>query len=742
MLRWLGLGVALGVVVVALGLSLRHAPQSVGSNTTTTRHIQERYAFPSLTVGVRSELEREETERASPLTLADFAAIQQVVHHEGVPQTQVAGLNATRRLPAIVQAHPELADLPPVCVSSLPGIELLPPANEIVVPEEVGTTNVSLHPAAPPLPSLSESPELYNPHAQASADWKQVKQEIVAENAGLDPHAEVFAKSQYPSATECRKCHEQIYEEWAISSHANAGVSPMFHKFEQKLNALAQGTLGYFCMRCHAPVAVTMKQPRWESIGNGPKVFREGVTCVACHRVVEKYAKTNGERRMEPGPLESPIVGSSNGAGLQKVLEQKDEYKVKLDPQDESPGQLIHGRVIQFEQLSESTFCVSCHQVAVHPGIKLEVVWEQYRHSPAYQKGITCQDCHTGRVPGKAEGYCESYVAIINGKPSGPPRKHTNHAFFGPGYSIAHPGIFPQNPDADRWTMHQWLLFDWRAGWGTEAFEEQIESGALEVPFPPEWQNVDDRLDAREVLDANFKRLRVKDELRRQVMENGSRIDGPYFDPDCQHPSGAVVAGRDLKLNYLVTNKNEGHNMPTGSLGAQPQLWLNAVLVGPDGRKVWESGYLDTSGDLADRHSADVHNGKVPFDRQLFNLQTKFLITNIKGTDREMPLPVNIDIDQLPFIRPAPQPVTVLNHPPFIRMEAHSIAPCGSRRAKYHIPGSAIARPGVYRLSVRMRSRGEPMYFMKFVDSTPEMMRSMNEKILDIHPYTVAFEVR
>jgi nitrate/TMAO reductase-like tetraheme cytochrome c subunit len=552
----------------------------------------------------------------------------------------------------------------------------------------------------------------------------------------------VFAKTLYPSATACKKCHEQVYEEWAISSHANASVSPMFHKFEQKLNSLAQGTLGYFCMRCHAPVATTMKHPRWASIGDGPRVFREGVTCVACHRVVEKYAKTNGERRMEPGPLESIVVSSGDGAGLQQVLQRKDEFKVKIDPQDQSPGQLIHSKVIQFEELSNSTFCVSCHQVAVHPGIKLEVVWEQYRHSPAYKKGISCQDCHMGRVPGKAEGYCQSYTAVIDGKPSGLPRKHSNHAFFGPGYSIAHPGIFPQNPEADRWTMSQWLTFNWRAGWGTEEFEQCVEDGEVEGAFPPEWADSDDRRDARDILDANFKRLKIKDELRRQVMENGSHIDGPFFEPGSHTPSGAIATGRDLKLHYVVTNTNQGHNMPTGSLGAQPQLWLNVVLVGPDGCKKWESGYLDTTGDLADQHSLDVHAGKVPFDRQLFNLQTKFLITNVKGTDREMPLPVNIDIDQLPFIRPAPQPVTVLNHPPFIRMEAHSIAPCGSRKAHYQIPAAALSQPGVYRLSLRMRSRGEPMYFMRFVESTPEMMYSMNEKILDVHPYTVAFEVR
>ena len=44
--------------------------------------------------------------------------------------------------------------------------------------------------------------------------------------------------------------------------------------------------------------------------------------------------------------------------------------------------------------------------------------------------------------------------------------------------------------------------------------------------------------------------------------------------------------------------------MPSGSLGAQPQLWLNAVLIGPDGSHLWESGHLDTNGDLCDYHWA------------------------------------------------------------------------------------------------------------------------------------------
>ena len=45
-------------------------------------------------------------------------------------------------------------------------------------------------------------------------------------------------------------------------------------------------------------------------------------------------------------------------------------------------GAKIHAKVKRFAQISKSEFCVSCHQVAINLGIKLEVVWEQYRASP------------------------------------------------------------------------------------------------------------------------------------------------------------------------------------------------------------------------------------------------------------------------------------------------------------------------------------------------------------------------
>jgi hypothetical protein len=556
---------------------------------------------------------------------------------------------------------------------------------------------------------------------------------LAADPAAEDPHAKVFGENAYPSAKQCAICHQQIYQEWSLSNHAYASISPMFHKFEQRINDLSQGTAGNFCMRCHSSVGSAMGESREAPIWARAPVSREGVTCISCHRVAEQYGKVNGERRLVPGDIHQPVYGPTGGAYLAEVIERKGDYKVSTGPGER--GAAIHTEAIRFQSISTSQFCMSCHQVAVHPGIKLEVVWDQYRDSPAERQGISCQDCHMGKVPGVPSGYAEGPAAIVADKPVNPGRKRTNHAFAGPGYPIAHPGLFPHHPKNDTFGIEDWLRFDYRAGWGTPEFEDAVDAGRKSVEFPDAWSDRSDREEARAIVDANLKRLEEKRQLRREVMEHGSRIDGPFF-------ARAPRRGRALRFTYTITNTNPGHNLPSGSLGAQPEIWLNVALIDPAGKTVWESGYVDRYGDMADLHSRDVREGALAHDDQLVNLQTKFLITNVKGTDREAYLPINVDIDQLPFIRPAGQPITVMNHPPFIRMEGRSIPPLGTRAASYRVPGKYLPKPGTYRLAVRLRSRAEPIYFMQFVYATKDMEQAMNEWMLDIHPYTVEFDVR
>ena len=562
---------------------------------------------------------------------------------------------------------------------------------------------------------------------------RRAKEKPLGEEQSPGSAVDAETLSLYPTAAKCGECHKQIYEEWSSSQHAYASISPMFHKFEQKFQELTQGTVGTFCVRCHQQVGTQLGESRETPLWARSQISREGVSCITCHRVKESYGKVNGERRVEPGKIYEPVYGSGEKSVIQDVLDNKETYSVKTGT--DGRGNDIHKGMITNDQITKSEFCVSCHQVAVNLGIKLEIVWDQYRDSPARKAGVTCQDCHMGKVPGKPSGYATAPSAIVGGKEINPGRKHANHRFIGPGYSIAHPGIFPHNTKAQAFSIKDWLQFDWRGGWGTADFEDKVAEGRIKVGFPKRWADALDREDARDIIEENLAKLDERDKLRKQVMENSIKVDGPYI-------KGDKKVGKTLAFSYKIKNTNTGHNLPSGSLGAQPQLWVNVALVDPHGKNIWESGYVDSNGDMANLHSLDVGAGRIKADQQLVHFQTMFLTTNVKGTDREMYLPVNFDIDPLPHLRPPGVPTTVLNHPPFVRMENRSLAPLGEKVVTYRVPGKLINKPGKYRLAFRMRSRAEPIYFMRFVESTKEMEQSMNERIMNFHDFTVQFEVK
>ena len=140
--------------------------------------------------------------------------------------------------------------------------------------------------------------------------------------------------------------------------------------------------------------------------------------------------------------------------------------------------------MITNDQINKSEFCVSCHQVAVNPGIKLEIVWDQYRDSPARAGRHYLPGLPHGQGRRKARRLCDR--ADRRGQRQGdqPGTKHANHRFIGPGYPIAHPGLFPHNRKAQAYSIKDWLEFDWRAGWGRTVRGQDWQTGAIKVDFP------------------------------------------------------------------------------------------------------------------------------------------------------------------------------------------------------------------------------------------------------------------
>ena len=133
---------------------------------------------------------------------------------------------------------------------------------------------------------------------------------------------------------------------------------------------------------------------------------------------------------------------------------------------------------------------------------------------------------------------------------------------------------------------------------------------------------------------------------------------------------------RGLRFKIKVYNGTDGHGVPTG-FDAERLVFLQTTVTNCQGKIVFKSGDLDPNGDVRDEHSVYVHHGELPLDTFLFSLQTKFIVRNIRGGEREQVLPVPYGLDPLPYIRPETRPHTVLGRPIAPQAEAK---PGGKRR--------------------------------------------------------------
>ncbi len=534
------------------------------------------------------------------------------------------------------------------------------------------------------------------PAAPAAAPAAQGEQAEPAKKSadGDTAHGELFAKSVYPSAIECSECHPKQFREWAVSSHAYAQLSPIFNAFQRTVNVAFNGSNGDFCFRCHTQVGTALSESPNIPNQQRSEVSREGITCISCHRIDETYNKISGRLFIEKGPITSQVFGPTDNKELKRVLSDSKDYQVSSDP--DKPGRKVHGDIKHFAPIRSSTFCGSCHDVTLFNGFRLEEAFSEYRTSPAAANGTTCQDCHMGKVQGRPDGYEFGPAAMIEGVPTRD-RRITSHLFSGPDYSIVHPGFFPHNKAAQELaTISEWTQFDYKAGWGTDAFEKNLPK---DYKFPDRWRSVDDRYDARAIIETQLKLLDYQNQKRLEILRNGYQI-GEVVKSD------ASTSGLSFKVE--VKNGTDGHNIPTG-FTEERLVWLDTTVTDPSGKVVFHSGDRDPYGDVRDRHSSYVRAGEVPIDDQLFNLQATVLVRNLRGSEQPAVIPIPFPNTALPYVRPATNSAVLTGQPTLVRNQKRNIDPLGHRWAEYSVDGSALTGKGTYKVSVVLRSQMVPV---------------------------------
>lgn len=521
--------------------------------------------------------------------------------------------------------------------------------------------------------------------------WLEGRPLTSVQAEALIAHNNLLVTTKYPSATQCAECHPGQYREWSVSSHAYAQISPVYNSMQATLNKLTNGTNGDFCVRCHNQAGMSIKEPVFTANQNRLPVTREGISCIVCHRIKDAYGRVSGRFSLETGPITTPMYGPRGDAVLKEVL---NNFEVTTDDAKgtinwrEDGKQVIHSGAVKVKTFETPQLCSNCHDVNGQNGFRLEEAYSQFRNAPAATNAETCQDCHMGKIMGEKSGYNEGPIAFIGGVPT-PSGKRSNHMFAGPDYSVVSPGIFPHNPEAETIaSFKEWLQFDVEGGWGTDEFEKTVTDKTV---FPAVWKEERHRRRARAFID---NQLRLLSEYRAQCQR--TLRHGYQF--------GKLTILKNnadgLNFNVELRNATDGHGVPTG-FDAERLVFLETTVTDREGHVVFKSGDRDPNGDVRDLHSSYVDSGDVPEDGQLVSFQSKFLLRNLRGGEREQVLPVPVSQGPLPFFRPNVGSSLLQATPPATRKQALVIPPNGMRMAKYEIEKEQLSGKGPYTLHLR-----------------------------------------
>jgi len=553
---------------------------------------------------------------------------------------------------------------------------------------------------------------------------------VVAQDGGDNAHEELFRNKQFPSAFECKSCHELEFRQWSVSHHAYSNLSPIFVSVENAVLAKTNGTSADTCSRCHAPLAAVLKVMQISNLKRaqfartgedflGPVV--EGITCVVCHRFDKRYGKRSARAMITQGDIFAPIFGPTNN---EIQLEAEDNAQFSLVTEPGEKGRKIHGKVEEYPYLRASRFCGNCHSSRLPTGIHNEETFDEYRTSQSAADGVTCQDCHMGKVPGENKGFDFGAAAVIGGVET-KHRRLSNHYFAGPDFSVLHPGIFPHNPKAVQLaTYEQWMQFEHEKGWGTDEFEDEVED---DYAFPEFWEDQNLRYEAREILDAQFELLTWAKGQREALMKAGYKVDEWSID-EANMSDG-------LEFRVKLRNAVLGHNAPSGFIHER-MVFFQVTVTDSQGTVIFKSGDRDPNGDLRDRFSNYVNNGEMKYDKQLFNLMSHFVVRTFWGGERTQLRPIPFSATTRPFIRPPTSPTAILMRPRSARSQKNSIEPGGHRWAEYHVDPDLLEPGETYTVNIKLIAQQMPASFLR-VSSAPGFdynlsLRELAKRIVDL----------
>lgn len=267
---------------------------------------------------------------------------------------------------------------------------------------------------------------------------------------------------------------------------------------------------------------------------------------------------------------------------------------------------LVYQRQRDFDG-EQDQFCTQCHSAIATRGGEIVPGFSFDDLSPLALEGVTCDGCH--RVSTMERDFNSGHVL----SPGGPVRASIRDPMPSPAHAAAY------NP------LQETSRF---CGGCHDVYE--LDGLALERPYE-EWTTSPAAEQGRDCQSCHMPTYRGRatpDSPERDLHAHGFvGVDVPLSDgfvtPEELDATRARVeallataasmsvraptilrAGAQLDVEIVVRNLIDAHNLPTGSTFLR-QLWIELVVEDATGATIYETGTLDSNGDLRDYFSAD-----------------------------------------------------------------------------------------------------------------------------------------
>ncbi|MBC8132337.1 MAG: hypothetical protein H7X95_05095 [Deltaproteobacteria bacterium] len=200
---------------------------------------------------------------------------------------------------------------------------------------------------------------------------------------GDDKVPQRLTKAELMDPTTCQACHPQQFRDWSGSMHAYAAEDPVFLAMNQRAQRETNGTLGSFCVKCHAPVALA--EGLTDDGLNLPELPApvKGVTCYFCHSALAVEGSHNNPLKLATdGTLFGPFA----------------------DPVASTPHKSAYSALFDMARPESSAACGACHDIVNQHGAAVERTFSEWQATlfADPKVGQTCVRCHMNQSKGPA----------------------------------------------------------------------------------------------------------------------------------------------------------------------------------------------------------------------------------------------------------------------------------------------------------------------------------------------------